>query len=259
MYSRKYGILSVLLVYAVLSAPVFVISCSGLSKENGPSFDSQLSAENSMMKKRLPLIERENDVLKKENQQHRATIFDLESQIQRLNLELTALREKYTNDMAGAAEQISSLQDAMQKNQSDNAEKIEALDALNKSLEKKLNREIHNLNEKMTRQKAAFDRERTQINAEHAKKQSNLTSQLERLQKTIEPKDLEISSLKRAIAEISVQLGEATTASKAMKKARDDAQADLEAAKAANAELIKKMDALNHELSMQNKPSGTNR
>ena len=69
-------------------------------KDSKQPFDTQLMAENSMMKKRLPLVERESDVLKKENQQHRIKIQDLEMQNKQLSLELTSLNEKYTNDMA---------------------------------------------------------------------------------------------------------------------------------------------------------------
>ncbi len=257
MQANKYSVSNVLM-YSLLLSLVSVLSCTGFVKQNEPPANSQLSAEYSMMKKRLPLIERENDVLKKENLQHRSTIQDLESQIKRLDLELTALREKYATDTSAAAEQISSLQESMQKLEQDSTERIEALNARNKAQETKLGKEIHALKEKSVQQKAAFDREREQIIQEHEAKQSRLKTQLDNLKKTMEPKDLEISSLKKAIAEISIQLGEASTLTKTLKKARDEAQAELDAARTANAELMKKVNALNHELSLRNNQSQTN-
>lgn len=254
MYFKNYSVLPALMASAVLLVLISVSSCTGLVKKNEQSFNSQISAENSMMKKRLPLIERENDVLKKENLQLRDAVKDLVSQVQGLGLELATLKEKYAHEIAGAAEQINSLHETIQKIENDNAEKIESLAASTKALESKLNGKIHSLKKKMTLQKTAFDQERAKMIQEHEKKQSSLTARLDSLKKTIEPKELEISSLKAAIAEISIQLGEATASSKALKKSRDEAQTELDAARKINAELIKKLDTLNHELlSQQNK------
>ena len=181
----------------------------------------------------------------------------MESQIKQLVLELTSLREKYANDTATGKEQISGLQETIQKMEKVNAERIEALDALNKDLEAKSNREIHKLNQQIALQKAAFNQERAQILQEHEKKESDLLIQLDSLKKTIAPKELEISSLKSAIGEISIQLGEATALSKALKKARDETLAELDSAKAANAELIKKMDAFSDDSPLRNKQPQT--
>ena len=92
-----------------------------------------------------------------------------------------------------------------------------------------------------------------QIIQQNAKRESNLLTQLNDLKKTLKPKELEIASLKATVTEISIQLAEATALSRALKKARDDSMAELESEKAAKAELIKKMDALSHALSLQNK------
>jgi len=253
MFPKKNSFLCSLRWCAALSVLVLFIACTANVKKDDQPFNNRLSAENSMMKKRLPLIERENDVLNKENLQHKAKIQDLETQMRHLGLELTCLREKYANDMAKAEEQISSLQETIQKIETESDQRIEALNALNKALETKLAREVKTLNEQIEMQRAAFNQEREQIKQENAKRESNLVSQLNDLKKTIAPKELEISSLKKAITEISIQLGEATALSEALRKARDESVAELKAATAANHDLIKKMDALSNELSLQKK------
>ncbi len=259
MFFKKDSLLCALNLCAALFIPVFFISCSAYVKKDDQPSNNRISAEYSMMKKRLPLIERENDVLRKENFQHRKTIKDLEAQIKGLNLELTFLRDKYANDLAIREEQLSSQQETIQTIEQESDERIETLTALNNALETKLGREVQALNEQMVKQKEAFNQELEQIIQQNAKRESNLLIQLNDLKKTLKPKELEIASLKATVTEISIQLAEATALSRALKKARDDSMAELESEKAAKAELIKKMDALSHALSLQNKQPKTNR
>lgn len=245
-------------VCAVSFVVLLSLSCTAAVKDGKQPFNSQLLAENSMMKKRLPLIERESDVLKKENQQHRMKIQDLETQNKQLGLELTSLSEKYTNDMVIGEEQISNLQETIQEIEKENSESIEALISHNKFLEEKLVRESQALNEQIVMQKAAFNQEREQIVQENAKRELNLSNQLGVLNKKLASRELEISSLKLAISETSIQLGAANALSEALRKARDESLAELESVEATNANLNKKMAELSLKLSSQNSPTKTN-
>ena len=78
---------NVLSMFALSLVLVMCTACPGPVKEDARLLDSRVLAENSTMKKRIPLIERENDVLKKENLQHRMKILDLESQVKQLGLD----------------------------------------------------------------------------------------------------------------------------------------------------------------------------
>lgn len=244
-------------ICAVSFVVLLLLSCTAAIKKDSLSYNSQLLAENSMMKKRLPLMERESDVLKKENRQYRLKIQDLETQNKQLDLELTSLNEKYANDMAMGEEQISYLQETIQKIDKENSESRDALISDNKVLEAKLVRESHALNEQIVVQKAAFNQEREQIMRRNATRELNLSNQLGVLNKKLEARELEISSLKLAISEISTKLGAATTLSEVLRKARDESLAELESVKAANADLNKTMADLSSLLSSQNSPTPT--
>jgi chromosome segregation ATPase len=213
-------------------------------KDSKQPFNGQLNAENSMMKKRLPLIERENDVLKKENQQHGLKIQELEMKNRQLGVELTSLSEKYTDEKSIGEQQISNLQETIQKIEADNNKRVGALISQKKELEAKLVRESHALNEQIVMQKKAFNREREQITQENAKKKLEWSTELGVLKKKLEPKELQISSLKLAINEISMQLGGATALSEELRKSRDETLAELESVKAANTDLSKKLAEL---------------
>jgi chromosome segregation ATPase len=252
--SRTLRMLSVCLVLAMCMA------CPAPVKEDAQLLNSRVLAENSTMKKRLPLIERENDVLKKENLQHRMKVLDLESQVKQLGLELTSLNDKYTKDMAAGAEQINKLQDTIQKVEQESSARIQELMAKNTALKTKMAREVQDLKEQMAKQNDAHIQERKQIMQKSAQREFDLTAQLDNLKKSLEAKDLEIASRKMAMDDISSKLGEATALSESLKKARDAAAAELEAAKAANVGLTKKVEDLSKQLpTRKNKSSQTNK
>lgn len=262
-------------ICAVSLVALLSLSCTAKMKDGVQASDNQLFAENSMMKKRLPLVERESDVLKKENRQYRTKIQELEAQNKKLSLELTSLNEKYTNDVAIDEEEINYLHELIQRIEKENSERIEELISQKKVLEAKLARDTQALKEEIAAQKSAFVKEREQILQENAKRDLSQTLEINSLKKEIEPKETEISSYKLAINEISLQLGAATALSEALKKSRDKTLAELESVKAAskknkdeslvelesiktvNASLHKKMAELSSQLSNQYVPAQT--
>ena len=241
--NRTLALILLLAVFVLLSS----LSCTAIVKDNKQPLNSQLFAENSTMKKRLPLIERENDVLKKENQQHRTKIHDLEMQNKQLAAVLTSLNEKYTNDMATGEEQILDLESTISEMEQETAERIELLTAQKNILEEKLVRETKVLNEKLVKQKTAFNQEREQILQQNAKKELDWSTEIGVLKKQLEPMEMQISSLKLAINEISIQLGAATALSEELRKTRDASLAEVDSLKQANSNLNKKIVELSIE------------
>ncbi len=253
LFKKNSTLLFALIMCVASFILIMCISCATPSIRTGEQhINSRLLAENSMMKRRLPLIERENDVLRKENFQHRAKIQDLETKIKKLDSELTLLGEKYVNDMAAGEEQIGNLQETIQKIVKERTKRIDALLALNTALEKKMAREVQALNEQIAVQKSAFGKERDQIVRENSERELNLSAQIADLKKNLDTKDLEISSLKIAIREISAKLGEANVLAEALRKSRDESVTELESVKAINAALTKKINALYNVLSTNN-------
>jgi chromosome segregation ATPase len=243
----------------VLSCIVVLgVACATPVKVDEQPVNSRFLAENSAMKKRLPLIERENDVLKKENLQHRTKIQDLETQLGKLTADLTSLNEKYTNDTAADEEQIRILQDTIRTIEAESAEKIEGLISQNTALEEKRAGEVRALNEQMAMQKQAFGQEREQMMQASAKKELNLTGRMDDLKKAVEAKQLEITSLKMALNETSSKLGEATAMAETLRKSRDESVAELESVKAANVGLNKNLNEISRKISMQDSPPTSN-
>lgn len=218
------------------------ISCVATVKKDEDPLNSRIMAENSSIKKRLPLIERENDVLRKENHQHRAKILSLETQIKNLELELAFLGEKYDNDMARGEMQIKDLELTIQKIEKESSERITSLTLSKASLQKKSARQIRALNKKIISQKKAFDLEVAQIKTANANRESNLSDQIATLKKKVEAKTIENASIKNANSEISSKLNEANALAEALEKSRDDLLVELEAVKATNDRLTKALN-----------------
>ena len=220
--------------------------CTAGVKAEDPFSNGRLLAENSILKKRLPLIERENDVLTKENLQYRSKINELGLRIKQLESELTALDAKYATDTAADAEKIRNLQQSIEGMEKENAARLEQLQAMNSALEKKRAQEVQMLHEQIAKLKISFSRERDHLEQESAQREARLSDEMEDLKKTLKNKELELSSYKLAIGEISTRLGEAKALAEDMKKARDQSLAELASVKAAHADLVKKMAAPVH-------------
>jgi chromosome segregation ATPase len=247
MLYRNNGMLYVFNIFAMVFLLVGCISCAGSIKGDDPSLNSRLLAENSSIKKRLPLIERENDILSRENHQNRTKIQDLETKIEKLGSELTLLNEKYAADMAADEEQIEGLQLAIQEIEKESTEKIE-----------KLTKEVQARNDLIVTQKEAFDRERDQMVQENANRELALSRQIDDLKNTIAANALEKASLETAVSEISSKLDEQTALAQALSKARDEAMAELETVKTLNAELTQKLNGHPYAAPAKNSPFKSN-
>jgi chromosome segregation ATPase len=260
MFTQKDGLSRTLKVCVGCLVLIMCMACPAPVKKDAQLLNSRVLAENSTMKKRLPLIERENDVLKKENLQQRMKVLELESQVKQQGVELTSLNDKYTKDMENSAEQINKLQETIQRIERESSTKIQALMTKNDALKAKMAREVQGLKDEMAKQNDVHIQERKRIMQENAQREFDLGAKLDNLKKALEAKDLEIASRKMAMDEISSKLGEVTAQCESFKKARDSVAAELESAKATNIELAKKVDALSKKLPAQKEePPKTNK
>ena len=228
---------------------ILCVACTPAAiKKKEPAVSNHSLAEYSMLKKHLPLIERENDVIKQENTLLKKQIQDMETRINELNADLDDLHEKYTQEMTAAALQIQNLQQDIENNKKESSEKITALTSLNNDLEKKRSREVQALNDRIVKQKSAFDDERKQILQKNAESELKLSGRINDLNKTIEAKVVEVSSLKIALSEITTKLGEATARAEALRKARDESVAELESVKETNTKLANQIQVLSRDI-----------
>ena len=257
------------------------VSCATSPIKDASEQHQKLFAEHRAMKKRLPLVERENDVLTKENQHYQKWVRDLEDKINALSDALADAKEKYAREITAKNEHINQIEMSMQQL---DQEKTEQIAALNKT---------------MVTQKHAFIAQRKQIIEDKKKQKAILSSQLADKEKELETKTqeidllasakkelenalennaLEISKLVAAKADLenalenkTRQLTELAAANQknqekindtsemiaSLKKARDKSMAELESQRAANADLVKTFNELFKELQLKKDESGT--
>ncbi len=223
---------------------LFLLSCTAATNNSQQQQSSHLQAENSMMKKRLPLMERESDVLKKENEQLRGKLQDSAAQNKQLAMDLATLREQYKSDMIVGEEQIRSLEDTLQKIEQENRATLDILLADNKVLQKKMDKQSRTYTDQLAMQKTASAQQLEKLIKENGQKEAELTTKLTKadalaaeLAKAREASQAELTSIKAAGL-----------------KARGEYLAQMESIKTTNAELNKKIAELSRDLSRQQHP-----
>ena len=231
-----------------------------------------LLAENSAMKRRLPLVERENDVLQKENHIFRTKVHQMEADIQELTNQLAQMNDRYENDISENKRQITYLEESMRQLD------VQRID------------EISTLESRMAAQREFFNLEREQIKSDRDKRELALTGQLSDLEKKLGGKESEIASLASANMEmrkdltskenenaalisandemkaasekksaeitalvktnedLSEKLERKTELARSLRKARDESVAELESVKAASNDLVKNLKELFHQM-----------
>ncbi len=253
---------------------VCCLSCAVHSTSVPTRQTDDLLAEYNALKKRLPLIERENDVLAKENDHYRQWVRDLESKIRHLTGELASDREAHAGQLAEKTREIEQTRNALLMLSAETA------------------RQTALLNTTIQRQKKDFGARRRKLIQESERKQALLSDQLTQTQKQLQETSLEIADLTMGLEEKSTELKalatlkmtleqnlkserqknlelsaaneeitkaltEANETIAALKKARDKSMAELESAKSDNAELIKTFNELFNQLQLEKDRSGT--
>lgn len=266
-------------IFSLISA--CCVSCTTPQIKDAPEQRQLLFAEHRAMKKRLPLVERENDVLTKENQHYQKWVRDLEDKIKNLTDDVADTKEKYALEIAAKNAQINHIEISIQ------------------TLDKEKNEQIEALNNAMVTQEKTFIAQREKIIKEKQKQKAILSGQLvdkekeletkiqeigmlasvkKDLENALESKALEISKLvsakadlenaleskTRKILELSAankknldQINDTSEMIASLKKARDRSRAELESAKAANADLVKTFNELFNQLQLKKDKSGT--
>jgi chromosome segregation ATPase len=227
-------------VLAYFSVLLLVNSCTTSSHVTQQNCWDRIMAENRQMKKRIPLIERENDVLMKENIQYKLKLQQANASIGKLNTDLAASGEKYQRDMSSSEEKISNLEQKYSLLQSESAQKIAESSERFESLELKRQAEVKELNAQIADQKVAFNQEKNEFQQTATKKESLLSTRISELKQTVDMRESEISSLKHAYAEIQAKLGLMSNQLAEAQSARNQIESKLQSTQSINAELLRK-------------------
>lgn len=162
LWGKTVGMLWVMLLIVSCVAP------GGIVK--GESTD-RIMAEHSQMKRRLPLIERENDVLKQENLEFKTKVQQLSAKNEKLKSDLDAMNDIYERDMAFSEELIQNLQKKYEALAEESTLQIEALNQRMDELELKRKQDIKTLNNQMVLQQAKYEKDLLQSKEQSQKLQ----------------------------------------------------------------------------------------
>ncbi len=258
MVSKKRTILLVLNMVVWASILAFGSSCATSAAGNTSDTGNRLLAENSAMKKRLPLLERENDILARENGQHKVKIQDLEAAVHRLTADLEANKALYTQVIADRSEQIETLTNALQRLTQSSAEELAALNGRMVAQEEHFTQ----AQAKVAQERDQVIQERNKIIQQKNEMKTTLSAKLDATNQALQTADLEIEKLAAAKANLETSLGaksrtlselelanknlsakldETLAAVAELKKSRDAAMAELQSTRATNASLLQKM------------------
>lgn len=206
------------LTAALFLAAAAFASCSTINVGRYADLNEHLKAENSLVKKRLTLIERENSIYKSENIQYKMDLAQQTAKSEKREGELRSLEDKYRKDVALWEGRHRNLLEKNAILEKESSEKLKELTELNRNLEARLSGEIKRLNEETKRREDAWGKERETMKKESAQREFALAKELEELKKSAAEKEKEISSLKVKKGEILVQMDQ-------VKKEREQAEA----------------------------------
>ncbi len=138
---------------------LLVVSCAASRPAVKDDNSDRIRAENSRYKQHLPLIERENDVLKRENLQYQAKVRGQVKKIKSLQSELEYLKQKYERDMAVNQEQIKNLREEYVLLENNSFRETQQLYLRYDELEAKKNEKIMNLEAQIDLEKRKYARD----------------------------------------------------------------------------------------------------
>ncbi len=184
-----------------------MLSC-GTFNGSRDDLKERLRAENSLMKSRLALLQRENSVLKDENIQAKKEIQQLNAKIEKLNSDMLSSRERYEKDAALRENQYNSLETRYYMMEKETSAKIQELTVSNKNMETKFTLEIKQLYNNIKNQQDAFSKEREIIRNDRIQKETAMMKQIEELKNLLTDKENIIESQKTSLGELSIKLKE---------------------------------------------------
>jgi chromosome segregation ATPase len=219
--------MKILKLTAWLSIATALMSCISAGQTGELDTVGRFRAENSLMKNRITLIERENDIFKQENLQYRFNTQQLQARVEKLDLDLSALREKYDVDLTTRENQIRSLEDRIVALQNGYEERIRSMTELNKAIQEKLGKQVTELSEQVALQKRAFSAEKEKIMQESAKKEFSLSEEIVALTKETEVKTAQIESQKMTLAELQAKDDELSARIAQLQRALFQAESEI--------------------------------
>jgi hypothetical protein len=220
---------------------LFVHSCTATDQALRQQGTDRIMAENSQMRKRIPLIERENDVLMQENLQYKSRLQEATERIDHLRADLAFLNQKFDAYAETSEMRILMLDESYRTLQDLSSQQISELNLRYEELESTRARELAELAARLNGQKAAFAAEKESLGHKAAQKEAVLNSRAAELKRLLETRDSELAALKTAHGELLARMESVSNHLAETQARRNHMEKELEAARAANEELMKRL------------------
>lgn len=203
-------------------------ACASRPKTDGMPVTEQLRAENSLIKKRLILAERENAVLKDENLQCKNDNRQLCARIEKLGADIALLDERYKKDIALRESQNQALQQKNAVLAKESSEKIRELSELYRATESRLGEEISRLNEELRKLQVSYAREREAVRNENAQRELALSREIESIKRFAAGKEAEADVLKTALSALERRCEEITKVADTRERELNEREGELQ-------------------------------
>jgi chromosome segregation ATPase len=228
-------------LFLLLAVPL-VMSCTTISGGSHDQLEDQYQAENRLMKNKLNLALRENEILNAENAHYKKDLNDLHAKVESLNTAIESLNKKYDADMAQMNARYEELCAQYTMLEQDSDKKIETLTSSKTALEKEFDDEVSRLNQAIKDQQKAFSKERDQLNSELTTKTQEYEKQTSLLTQEIIDKESTIDSLADSQKQDQEKIGDLEKAVKEGKTKADEFNVKNQSLTEANQKLQKIID-----------------
>jgi chromosome segregation ATPase len=222
-----------------------ILSCTTLNgRKNGKEVE-KLKSENHVIRKRLLLIERKNNILEEENIIYKKDLRQKDAKIKNLDSHIASLKGKYKNDLNLWTKKYENIRDKNTILEKKSNEKIKELTELNRKIEETLTKKVNELNDllRVKEQKYAGDIEK--LTRDSAQKEFELSKKIEELKKIINVNDEKILSLDISIKELGMLL-------KKQKAETGDKEKTIKELIERNSLIKKELDHLKKKLEVKN-------
>ncbi len=179
-----------------------LISCATLNgNKNGKEIE-KLKSENHVIRKRILLIERRNNILEEENIIFKKDLKQKDAKIRSLDSNMTSLRSKYKNDLNLWTKKYENIREKNAILEKKSNEKIKELTELNRNIEETFTKKVNELNDLLRTRERMYAGDIEKLTKESAQKEFDLSKKIEELKKTINVNDEKILSLEISIKEL---------------------------------------------------------
>jgi|GEM_PF-5243189 len=175
-----------LFVFVIIIINMFIIvSCSKSLIIKDRKKNETIRAENSLLKKKTIMIERENTVLEIDNIFYKKKISDKNAEIEKIKADCQSLKKKNSEEILLLNRKYDNLYQTNKILKKDSTDKIKKLTILNKEIEDSLSNEIKRLNITIKKNHDKFNSEREVLKKRSSEKEYAFNRRIEKIKNEI--------------------------------------------------------------------------